>query len=206
MKIIAHRINTRKELDEINPEYGVEIDVRNHGNKLILHHEPFIKGEDLADYIKGYRHNTIIVNVKNEGIEYRILELFNKHKIDNYFFLDSSFPLIYALSSLGERNIALRFSEHESINTILSMRGKVKWVWVDCFTHLPISFTHFKKLKDAGFNLCLVSPELQGRPDDIDHFKLHLAKENIIFDAVCTKAKYASKWKAFPKLATEDVK
>jgi hypothetical protein len=39
--------------------------------------------------------------------------------------------MIYLLSRQGEKNIALRFSEFESIDTILNMKGKANWVWID---------------------------------------------------------------------------
>jgi hypothetical protein len=39
MEYIAHRINTIKELKEIPKNYGVELDLRDFGNRLILQHE-----------------------------------------------------------------------------------------------------------------------------------------------------------------------
>ena len=58
--------------------------------------------------------------------------------------------MIYLLSNEGEKNIALRFSELEGLDTILTMKNKVKWVWVDCFSQLPITYNSYKLLKDNG--------------------------------------------------------
>ena len=118
MHYIAHRVNTIKELLKTPVEYGVEIDLRDYGNRLILQHDPFKKGEDFEEYLKHYNHGTIILNIKSEGIEYKVLELLKKYTVNNYFFLDSSFPMINSLCSKGEKNITLRFSEFEGIDTI----------------------------------------------------------------------------------------
>ena len=194
MKFIAHRINTVEELKKIPTEYGVELDLRDRGERLILQHDPFKDGEDFEEYLKHYHHGLMILNIKSERIEHRVLELVHKYNVKEYFLLDSSFPMIFLLSNEGEKNIALRFSELEGLDTILSMKGKVKWVWVDCFTKLPIDNKNFKILKEAGFQLCLVSPELQKRESDLADYKDYLHREGVLFDAICTKVYNTSKW------------
>ena len=153
MEFIAHRINTLEELEKVPKKYGVEIDLRDFGNRLILQHDPFKDGLDFEEYLKHYNHGIIILNIKSERIEYRVLELIKKYNVKKYFFLDSSFPMIYNISREGNNNIALRFSEFEGIDTILNLRGKVEWVWVDCFTILPINHEIFTLLKDNGFKV-----------------------------------------------------
>jgi len=194
MKFIAHRINTIEELKKVPTNFGVELDLRDFGNRLILQHDPFTDGEDFEEYLKHYNHGLMILNIKSERIEYRVLELVKKYKVRDYFFLDSSFPMIFLLSKEGETNIALRFSELEGLDTILSMKGKVKWVWVDCFTKLPIDQKSFSILKEASFKLCLVSPELQKREIDIEAYSDYLKSENIVFDAICTKLHNIQRW------------
>lgn len=194
MEFIAHRINTIEELKQIPTKYGVELDLRDCGDRLILQHDPFKDGEDFEEYLKHYNHGTMILNIKSERIEHKVLELIQKYNIQKYFFLDSSFPMIYLLSKNGERNIALRFSEFEGIDTILTMAGKVEWVWVDCFTKLPIIAENYKLLKENGFKFCLVSPELQGQSEKLEIYKQYLADEQITFDAICTKVYNVEKW------------
>ncbi len=195
MEYIAHRINTIEELKAIPKEYGVELDLRDFGDRLILQHDPFKDGEDFEEYLKYYSHGTMILNIKSERIEHKVLELIRKYKIEKYFFLDSSFPMIYLLSKNNEQNIALRFSEFEGIDTILNMKDKIKWVWVDCFSKLPITKENYKLLKENGFKFCLVSPELQGQSEKLEEYKQYLANENIMFDAICTKIYNVGKWK-----------
>lgn len=195
MEYIAHRINTIEELKNTPKEYGVELDLRDFGNKLILQHDPFKDGEDFEEYLKYYEHGTMILNIKSERIEHKVLELMKKYHIKKYFFLDSSFPMIHLLSKDGEKNIALRFSEFEGIDTILNMKDKIDWVWVDCFNMLPINQKNFQILKKNGFKFCLVSPELQGQNEKIEDYKQYLKEENIIFDAICTKIYNIEKWR-----------
>ena len=194
MEFIAHRVNTIEELKKVPEDFGVELDVRDSGNDLIIVHNPFETGENFEEYLKHYKHGTMIVNVKSERIEHRIIELLEKYSINNYFFLDSSIPMIYLLSNMGNMNSAVRFSEIEPIELALAMKGRAKWVWVDCFTKLPINKENYKILKDNGFKLCLVSPELQGQDEKIEKYKEYLEKNNIIFDAICSKIYNYNRW------------
>lgn len=189
MKLISHRRNTRGELAATPTKYGVEVDIRSRGTELIIHHDAFVDGESFDDWISGYRHGTLILNVKEEGLEARLIELMRQHGIDDYFFLDQSFPFLVKWSKLGEHRCAVRVSEFEAVETALTLAGKVDWVWVDCFTHFPLESADAQWLKDAGFKLCLVSPELQGRPAEVEipQMAALLQERGIVADAVCTK-------------------
>ena len=86
MEYIAHRVNTIKELKKIPKEYGVELDLRDFGNRLVLQHDPFMDGEDFVEYLKCYDHGTMILNIKSERIECKVLELLKKYNIKDFFF------------------------------------------------------------------------------------------------------------------------
>lgn len=191
----CHRINTINQLKNISVNYGIEIDLRDNLNgKIYISHDPFKNGELFEDFLKHFKHSFIILNIKSERIEYKILELLKKYKITNYFFLDSSFPMIYKLSKEGERNFAIRFSEFEGLDTILSMKGKVEWVWVDCFTQNPLTKENYKILKEAEFKLCFVSPELQQQSQKLEEYKIYFEQNKIKLDMICTKSYNISKW------------
>ena len=198
MEFIAHRINKKEELEKLSKEYGVEIDLRdNVDGTIYINHDPFVLGENFENYLKEYDHGTMILNIKSERIELKILELLKKYNIKNYFFLDSSFPMIKLLSDKGEKNIALRYSEYEGLDTLEKMQGKVNWVWVDCFTILPINNEIYRKIKNMGYKLCLVSPELQGQPERLKLYAKQIEGEKIKFDAICTKEYNINKWITF---------
>jgi len=189
MKLISHRRNTLAELLSTDSKYGVEVDIRSHGDRLIIHHDPYVVGESFSDWIDVYRHGTLILNVKEEGLEARLIDLMQTKGITDYFFLDQSFPSLLKWSKLGEHRSAVRVSEYESIETALTLAGKADWVWVDFFTHFFLSEKDASRLTDAGFNICLVSPELQGYYPDLEIPRLVslLNERNILADAVCTK-------------------
>ena len=143
MIIVNHRVNSIEKLKSTPPEYGVEIDLRPYNEKIILNHEPFQDGEDFEEFLKTYNHKLLILNVKSEGIEEKVLELVKKYNINNYFFLDVTFPFMVKYINKGIKNFAARFSEFESINTCLNLIGMVEWIFVDNFTRLPIENNSF---------------------------------------------------------------
>jgi len=192
--LFSHRINTVEELINTPQNYGIEIDLRDEGGELILAHDPFVKGERFLDFLKYYKHNGLILNIKSERIEWKVLELLDQHKVQNYFFLDSSFPMMVALAQKGITKQALRFSEYESLETILAFKGKAQWVWVDCFTQYPLTQKSYKVLKENGFKLCLVSPELQGRFDDVEPTQKWLKSEQFLLDGICSKQRFLQSW------------
>src|SRR5690242_12523273 len=88
MKYIAHRINSVRGLAGVPKEYGVELDLRDHGDELVLQHDPFTgaSGERFASYLDHYDHDLMILNIKSERIEWRVLELVRQSRVRDYFF------------------------------------------------------------------------------------------------------------------------
>ena len=194
MHRILHRINTKDLLKKTSKEFGVEVDIRSNNNNLIMHHDPFKDGELFEEWLGVYNHGTLILNVKEEGLEGQILKLMQKYDINDFFFLDQSFPFLRKTALKGEKRCAVRISEYEHIETALSLSGLVDWVWVDCFRKFPLSVKDDARLKNAGFKICIVSPELQGRLDvnHVKEFRRKIESLDIIGDAVCTK--YPDLW------------
>lgn len=187
MLYIAHCINTTEQLVAVPVEYGIEVDLRDSGDRIVLQHDPYIQqsAEDFEHFLESYRHRLIILNIKSERIELRVREMMQRHGIQEYFFLDSSFPMLRMLATQGEKRLAVRFSEVEPIESALAVAGMVEWVWVDCFTRMPLTHESYQALKQH-FKLCIVSPELQGRGvDSIREFADQLRPYQV--DAVCTK-------------------
>lgn len=189
MKIIAHRRNSLEQLSSTPSKYGIEVDIRTNNNTLIIHHDPLANGLNFEVWLEKFQHSTLILNVKEEGLETHIIPLMEKYGIEDFFFLDQSFPFLIKWSEYGEKRCAVRISEYESIDTALALQGMVDWVWVDCFSKLSLTKIEETKLKKAGFKLCLVSPELQGRNAEIEIPEMHslIIERGLVFDAVCTK-------------------
>lgn len=192
MQIIIHRVNSINKLKEIPKEFGVEIDVRGFGSRLILNHEPLTDGDNLEDYLKNFNHAFIIFNIKEAGIEQKVLDLAAKYNITNFFLLDVEPYYIHHATKAGIRNIALRFSENEPIESALVYKGKADWLWIDIPTRLPITAENAALLKH--FKTCLVCPERWGRPEEITKYIKTLQTLGVSLDAVMTSLPHVPKW------------
>ena len=196
-QFICHRINTINELKNIDKQFGTEIDLRDDHNsgKLILAHDPFINGIYFEDYLENYKHNTLILNIKSERIELQCLELLEKYNINNYFFLDSSFPMIYLLNKeYKNNNISCRFSEYENLNNFLDNKNMFSTIWIDCFTKFPLNKENYELIKNENKKICIVSPELQKQPDKISEYRNYMIENNIFPDMICCKVYNIINW------------
>ena len=192
MEIVAHRINSINELLEVPMKYGCEIDIRSQDSKLILNHEPYLSGDNLIDYLDNYKHGLLVLNIKEAGIENDVLQLVRERNIPSFFLLDVEFPYLYRASRLGERAIAVRFSEDEPIELVYNYNKLVDWVWVDTNTKLPIDSNNTLAL--SSMKTCLVCPERWGRPNDIIPYRKLMNLLGFSLNAVMTNLKYTNLW------------
>tara|TARA_A100001388_G_C28771494_1_gene504169 strand:+ start:406 stop:996 length:591 start_codon:yes stop_codon:yes gene_type:complete len=188
LEIIAHRINTIDQLKNLNTKFGVEVDIRTNKNELVIGHDPFSDYISFNDWLMEYKHRTLILNVKEDGLEEILLLKMEHHNIKNFFLLDQGFPYLIKTLNSGEKRCSVRFSDYESINTVISLKGKVDWVWIDFFKKFPLNSKTYEILKNNNFKLCIVSPELQGHADSVCiNLRNYIIKNKIAIDAVCTK-------------------
>lgn len=181
--IIWHRINTIEQLQYIDINDGVEIDVRSNKGVPYLSHFIDQDGVLFEDWLKHYKlKGTMVINVKEEGLETIILDLLVKYNITNYVFLDE--PFWYLLNSsrnFNNKNFAIRVSKFESVETALKSRELSDWVWYDYFDNY-INVEDIRKLIDAGFKVIMPSPELVN--SNVDYYD-KLIKNNLNIHAIC---------------------
>ena len=192
MKIIRHRINTIEELVQISGDYGIEIDLRSKNSEIVLSHGPFPKESIyFTDWLKFYHHKTLVLNIKEEGLEQKVLEIISSFEIQEFFFLDQSFPFMMKSLKDGESRVAIRFSDQESFDTIFKISNlelvNPDWVWIDSFSGNWSHLSDLAKIKSLGFKVCLASPELHGRNLDLELKNIKTFLINSQFDAICTK-------------------
>lgn len=187
MIVVRHRVNTRAALEATDTRLGVEIDLRTRGGELVLRHDLLADGEPFLPWLDSYRHRLLVLNVKEEGIEDIVLPLLSARGIGEFFLLDQSFPFLVRTLRRGERRCAVRVSDLEDTGTALRLAGQAEWVWLDCFHGFPLPSAGLAILREAGYRLCLVSPELHsaGRTSEIGAFRR--AFGGLEADAVCTK-------------------
>jgi hypothetical protein len=197
-EFICHRVNEITLLNDIDEDFGVEVDIRDNVEtaELILVHDPYCKGEKFENYIQFYKNKgPLILNIKSERTEIKCLEIMQKYTIANFFFLDSSFPMINLLNTKYNCNkFASRFSEHEIIEFTENIKNMIEWVWVDCFTKLPLDKTSYQKLRELNKKICIVSPELQGQPEKISEYRSQILRNETIPDAICCKKSNIIEW------------
>lgn len=188
MLFIHHRKNLSQEIRFVPSKDGVEIDLRSNGEQIYLQHDAFVQGEDFETWLDSWNGQFLVLNVKEEGLEDRILKILTKRQISEYFFLDQSFPFLVRTLRKGNQKVAARVSDIESIETALAVN--CEWVWIDCFNG-DWSFLEntIPRLVLAGKKICLVSPELVRVDSGIELASLQSILRSIPFqvDAVCSK-------------------
>ena len=197
MITVRHRINTIKELSLVDSTYGVEIDLRSQNQEIIISHDPYTSDSILfSEWIKFYKHNMLILNIKEEGIEQKVFEIIKNANIKEFFFLDQSFPFIVKTLVSGESRTAIRFSDYESFNTLERAfhlpQPTPNWVWVDSFTGNWEHLAELPKIKSMGYKVCLASPELHQRSLNPELTYILENTNSTQIDAVCTK--FPEKW------------
>ena len=187
MIIVKHRINTSKELKKININFGVEIDLRSKNKDIYLHHDPFKKGELFSKWIKSYKHKLIVLNVKEESLEPKIISILKKNNVRNYFFHDQSFSSL--IKNMQKTKVSIRYSEFEGLKKIDKLFNSIKWLWVDNFTEIKIDKKFYSYIKKKKVKICIVSPELikKSRSKEVKKIISYFKKNKFKFDAVCTK-------------------
>ena len=202
---IAHRINT---LEELKNTEAIEFDVRDSNGICIVQHDPFKEGipldiflnEFLLTRVKGQGQGQgqfLIVNIKSEGIEATVFAMLKERGIEDFFMLDCTVPVIYKYTQKGEKRFAVRLSEVEPLEFVRQWKGRVNWVWVDCFSKNILTLPVEQELHSLGFKICVVSPELQGRYEEIEIYAKAFQDSGIEVDAICTKSYNIDKWKKY---------
>lgn len=200
--VTIHRVNTIAALQALDPRFGVEVDIRNNPatGRLYLNHDLGV-GDDFESYIEEVASRAcplIILNIKEAGIEQRVIEIVSRYKSKDWFLLDVEFPFIYkaahgSVEGLGGR-VAIRYSEAEPIEQALRLSGSFIWVWVDVNSTLPLAAESYAKLRAAGYKLALVCPERWGRPEDIPTYIALMKERGIKVDTVMTSLPHARAW------------
>ena len=187
MLIVRHRVNSLEELIQVPSKYGVEIDLRTKNNNIILNHDPFKSGELFSDWIKEYKHKLLILNVKEDGLEEKVIKTLDDYKISNYLFLDQPIPSQVKYFRSKSYKSLVRYSEYEKL-TMLKMNEGKKFIWVDSFHSLSFSDEFLNIYNKDQLNIVIVSPELQGRKkEEIIKMQDVIKRNEIKVYAVCTK-------------------
>jgi hypothetical protein len=195
MIYIKHRVNSQSDLVNLDKVNGVEIDLRLQNGKIVLAHDPYTSGEEFESWIESYNHNILILNTKEDGLEFQILEILKKHNIKRYFFLDQPFPT-QNKCLLENIPTAIRISDLEPVEVLRNF--KPEWIWLDNFSgNWDIVFGNISRINYDLPKICLVSPELQNRvlEQEAPHMVELISSYKIEITAICTK--FPENWRLY---------
>ena len=177
MKVISHRgfwihkdeKNTHTAFSRsFEMGLGTETDVRDNNGKLVISHDVPIGIEDSFEnfllLLNKYPNSnglSIALNIKSDGLAFKIASLLKKdYSGIDLFAFDMSIPDMLSYIKLGIP-VFTRMSEIELDPVLLT---KVDGVWLDSFYTDWFSYKHIEKLQSISKRICIVSPELHGRP------------------------------------------
>lgn len=171
MKIIAHRGFWQSEAEKNTPVafkratlngFGIETDVRDSGDDLVVAHDPFSVGsQSFADFYSEVKDLdlTFAINIKADGLSDRIFEILDGPQKAQFVFFDMSGPehKKYIEKKLCTLN---RLSEYENPFAFPDAGADV---WLDAFQSSEWQINLIKKLTTTTARIFVVSPELHGR-------------------------------------------
>ena len=177
MEILKHRVNS---LDKVDPNLGIEIDIHNYNNELVLAHDhPNEQSIKLNDFLKAVSKNHLLaINIKSSEIEAELKSILVNLKISNYFTFDWSTPSLFKALSY-DITCAFRLSEYEK-----DIIPNCTWAWIDSFHSIWYDEKYLRNLKTTGLKIALVSPELHNRDSELERIRKII--KNIDVDVICT--------------------
>ena len=97
-----------------------------------------------------------------------------------YFAFDFSFPYLF---DAIKNNItcALRLSEYEK-----ELLEGPKWTWIDSFHSIWFDEKYVQSIKNLGYSIAIVSPELHGRNVKNEFKQIESLIDKGLVDAICT--------------------
>lgn len=186
---IVHRVNSIHKLQKTPSSFGIEVDVRQWGRKIIVEHDAFQPGVRFEKWLEHVNHKLVVLNIKSEGIEELVVAKFlEKQPLTDYFLLDQSFPFLVKALKSRKFVSAARVSDLEEFPPLIDFSPE--WLWIDChngdwsFLRQTLPLAHNLKVRT-----CLVSPELHNRNVEVEMQQIQsiIRELNLEPTSVCTK-------------------
>lgn len=174
--VLAHRGLWRERAERNSPAaleaafaagFGVETDVRDCQGELVISHDmPTGREQRFDDFLDRYvamgSRGTLAINVKADGLAAAILAAVESRGITDYFCFDMSVPDTRGYAALGMPFFA-RLSELEPATPLVDQAAGI---WLDAFAGTWFDAATVRHWLDRGRDVCVVSPELHGRPHE----------------------------------------
>ncbi|GBQ86794.1 hypothetical protein AA13595_1985 [Gluconacetobacter johannae DSM 13595] len=141
--------------------FGTETDVRDHGEKLVISHDP-PRGDEitLCDIIEKFKEKNLYLalNIKADGLSQKISQIMAASHIP-WFAFDMSGPemIRYIRAKLPI------FTRHSDVERHPICYDEAEGVWLDAFYSDWFGPDNVRMHLSAGKKVCIVSPDLHGR-------------------------------------------
>lgn len=174
MEIISHRgyWGNRSERNQavafhrsFDLGFGTETDVRDLGGQLVISHDMPTGTEMSLDallMIMGGRNLPLAINIKADGLAAAVKEKFERAGHTNWFVFDMAVPDMRSYLQQGVATYT-RLSEVEPSPAWINQAAGI---WLDGFEGEWYSNAEIEALLAQGLKVCVVSPELHGRPHE----------------------------------------
>lgn len=147
--------------------FGTETDFRDRGGQLVISHDPAHEQAMLAEeFFSTYRQYAqdlpLALNIKADGMQKLLSAALLEYDVQNYFVFDMAVPDMVGYIRAGLR-VFTRQSDYEP-NPVLY--DQAKGIWIDGFETDWVDEATIETHLKLGKQVCLVSPDLHGRPVD----------------------------------------
>ncbi|WP_132706018.1 phosphodiesterase [Pseudomonas aeruginosa] len=145
--------------------FGTETDVRDLGGQLVISHDMPTGTEMSLDallMIMGGRNLPLAINIKADGLAAAVKEKFERAGHTNWFVFDMAVPDMRSYLQQGVATYT-RLSEVEPSPAWINQAAGI---WLDGFEGEWYSNSEIEALLAQGLKVCVVSPELHGRPHE----------------------------------------
>jgi glycerophosphoryl diester phosphodiesterase len=166
--------------------YGLETDVRDLDGRLVISHDmpqaaTAVPLDALLRFHAAHRcPGTLALNVKADGLQDALRRQLQEHGIDNYFVFDMSVP-----DTLGYLRQGLRtFVRRSDLEHHPALAARAQGLWLDELLAPWVDAEVIRAEAAQAEAVCLVSPELHGRPHEAQWAQIRLA-----LDAGCPAGK-----------------
>ena len=146
--------------------FGTETDFRDFDRSLVISHDPPDSSALSADAMfralaERDASLPLAVNIKADGLQTLLKKAITEHGIGNYFLFDMSIPDAIVSIRTGLRI----FTRQSDVETEPNLYREAAGVWMDSFFDDSwLTPDAISRHLDAGKQVCLVSPELHGKP------------------------------------------
>ena len=146
--------------------FGTETDFRDYMGSLVISHDPPLENAlQAASFFKALAARDkalpIAINIKSDGLQKMLAEMLDTYEIRNYFLFDMSIPDAIVSLKSGLKI----FARQSDIEMVPYLYYEAAGIWMDTFFDDQWLTTQvIEQHLDAGKQVCLVSPELHGRP------------------------------------------